>query len=553
MIQLRDYQQKAVDDVKKALSTAERKRIICEMPTGGGKTVVFSHITLEAIKKNSNILILTDREELLNGTGGTLKNFGINTQYIRAGRKYAPDMQKGAVFVGMAQTLKRRLDQEKWINWFLRFDLIIIDECHKQEFNKFFEKAVFHCPVIGFSATPKRGGKQRQLGEDYDAIVHTLTTLELIERGYLMPDMYYGFEAPSMDGVGFDSKGDFSESGMFKKFDSPKVYSGAVESYKEHTPGTTAIVFCSNIIHSVRTAKEFCKAGIPAKFLSSKMSKPKRPNSEEPEDKKEASAEWVKYWKAKEYYDEYCEAYLDYSGARNEIIDKWRNSEFKVVCNAGILTTGFDFPAIQTVILLRATISEVLYLQMLGRGSRLCPAIGKYHFNILDFGGNAQRLGAYKLPRRWFLWHETKNGAGVPPMKECGYVNNELLVDKNGKKGCDSHIFASAKICPICGYVFPEKAEFKKIELSLSSVNSDGSVTGVKPIKEMTFKELDQFADKNRYSEAWLVQQLFTRGGDAEIMAYANYKPKSFGWVTQVKSRVPKHLIENRELAKTFN
>lgn len=542
-IKLRDYQQKAIDDTVAALKRSKRKSIIIEMPTGGGKTVVFSYIASNALKKKSNVLILTDRDELLRGTGSTLEKFGIMPKYITAGRKYPPPVEpNGNVFVGMAQTLRKRLKKENWLKWFGTLDLIIIDEIHGQEFNDFFELEIFKGKtIIAVSATPKRGGKQRQLKTDFDEIVHTKTVNELIDMGFLMPDMYYGFkESPDMKGVAKNSKGDCSESAMFRRFDTPKVYGGLINMYKEHVNNTVMLVFCSNIIHCVRTTKQLNENGIPAKFLCSKLSKPKLPDSAEPDSKKDAPPEWVKYWEKLEHYNEYNYYFLEYSGQRGDLIRRWKEGEFKVMVNPGILTTGFDYPAIETVALMRATISEVLYLQMLGRGSRPSKETGKTHFNILDFGGNAPRLGGYKMPRLWNLYHESNSGNGVPPSKMCG----EPGPDKNGKHGCGDYILASSKICPSCGYVYPEKKEEKEVDLNLMFTDEKGNLKAAKPVHEMTFKEIDMFSEACKYKQNWKVIQLYLRGGMDELIEYARFKGYAVGWATRMETFIPRNVKE---------
>lgn len=534
---LRQYQDEAVRDVVSALNKSERKRVILEMPTGGGKTVVFSYIVYRAEKKGSRTLILTDRQELLTGTGGTLVDFGITPEYITAGRRYPPN-NGGKTFVAMAQTLKNRLNKPNWQKWLQTIDLFIIDEIHKQEFNKFFEHEIFEGKtVIAVSATPKRGGKQRQLGDDFDEIIHTLTVVELIDLGFLMPDMYYGFKdlAPDLKGVKKNSKGDYSESDMFKRYDNPKLYGGAVTAWKTHVPNTITLFFCANIIHAVRSCIKFCEAGIPAKFIVSSMSKPKPPEDDEPADRKEAPAEWVKYWERLDYYREYNAAMLEYSGPRSEVIRQWRAGEFKVLFNASILTTGFDFPKIETIGLLRATVSEVLYLQMLGRGSRPSEETGKANFNILDFGGNAERLGGYKMPRKWHLYHENRTGNGNPPIKECG----EPGKDKNGKPGCGDYILASAKICPGCGYIYPEKKNEKEISLELMYTDDRGKLRSIKPLSQMSYDELEEFSKASKYKQRWIAIQLFIRGGEEELNKYAKFKGYSPGWVTRTLTYIP--------------
>ena len=546
MITLRPYQKDAVNGIISALNKSTKKAVLCESPTGSGKTVIFSYIVNGAEHKGSKTLILTNRSELLHGTGGTLKAFGITPQYITAGRRHPPE---GSTFVAMAQTLKNRIDRPEWTKWFNSLNLVIIDEAHLQDFNLFFQEDLFNQKtVIGFSASPKRGGKMRQLGDDFTEIVHTLTVTELIDMGFLMPDMYYGFKdaAPDMKGVKKNIKGDYSESDMFKKYDTPKLYGGVIDAYKKHTPNTITLIFCTNIIHCVRTCKQFNEAGIPAKFLVSNMGKPKRPDEPEPEDRSKAPVEWVRYWEKLAHYKEYNAAMGEYSGERTTIIKQWKNGRFKVLINAGILTTGFDYPAIETVVLFRATISEVLYLQMLGRGSRPSPDTHKTHFNILDFGRNAERLGGYKLPRKWHLYHESKSGSGIPPVKECG----EPGKDKNGKGGCGDFILASAKMCPNCGYIYPEKKEAEAVDLEFMYTDNMGKVRSVKPTAQMSFEELEVFAQANRYKQGWINIQIYSAHGENGLKKYATFKGHKPGWITRILSYIPAGVKATREAMK---
>lgn len=143
MITLRDYQQGGVTDTMAALGSLDKRFVILECPTGGGKTVIFSYIVQRAEKKDSRTLILTDRDELLRGTGGTLEAFGVHPSYVRSGRKFPPDLKENRTCVAMAQTMKKRIDKSLWIEWLKNIDLVIIDECHKQEFNLFFEQDLF--------------------------------------------------------------------------------------------------------------------------------------------------------------------------------------------------------------------------------------------------------------------------------------------------------------------------------------------------------------------------------------------------------------------------
>ena len=110
----------------------------------------------------------------------------------------------------------------------------------------------------------------------------TRPVLELIKLGFLVSDDYYGLDSPDLRNVEFDhKKGDYKDSSLFKQYNSPTAYAGAVKNYQEITPGTKTICFCVNIEHCIRTAIAFNVAGISAKYIVSTLSAPKMPENEE--------------------------------------------------------------------------------------------------------------------------------------------------------------------------------------------------------------------------------------------------------------------------------
>lgn len=501
MIKLRDYQNKGVEQIRTAFSQG-KKHLLCQAATGAGKTVIFSYIAQNSAKKNKKILILTDREELLTQTGNSLNDFGLQPYFIKAGVKKIDKSKK--VFVAMCETFRNRLKLDEWCKWLIEeIDLVIIDEAHRQNFNYIFETGLIDKkPVLGFTATPRRGGSQRQLALDYDEIIEIASTLELVRLGFLVNDDYFGIEEVNTEKLKFDHlKGDYSEKDMFQRFNSPKLYEGVVRNWVEVANNTQTLVFCVNIQHIIKTCEEFHKHGIDARFICSGVSKPKKPLDELDE------AKMVAYLEKLNNYKDYLEAYGKWSGDRKKIVKDFKNKEFSVLINAGILTTGFDCPSIETIIVNRATMSITLWLQMLGRGSRLFD--GKTAFNILDFGSNAQRLGHYITPQYWSLWHEKGNsGDGIPPVKDCGGKT-----DKNGRKGCERLIMASLKICPFCGYIYTKKGneEIDLVGMAYDTETNKAILT--KKPNQMNLSELYVYFKIKGHKSGWLWRQLYFRGG----------------------------------------
>jgi len=512
VINLRPYQKKGIEDIKKFFVSGG-KHAIFQAPTGTGKTVIFCQLAKLVSEKNKKVLILTNRAELLYQTGGSLKKIGLNAFFIQAGTKIISN--NFSIYVAMSDTLRNRITDkiEYWIEFIKSIDLFIIDEAHLQNFNYIFESGLVDKKhLIGFTATPKRSGKMKQLALDYEKIIDTLSVKAAIESDYLVNDDYFGFGAPDLSDVEFDSlKGDYKENQLFAKFNSPKIYSGAVKNYNELTPKTKALIFCVNIEHCIKTAIEFNNQGIDAKFIVSNVSIPKEPKNDCSEGKK------VAYLDKLAKYELYKNN-LHLTGERKTIFKDFADKRFPVLINAGIATTGFDDPSIETIIILRATLSMSLWLQMLGRGSRISE--NKTHFNILDFGGNAEILGHYSEDRIWSLWHEKFNGQGLPPIKECGFNSEGKPISK--LKGCKRPILAMYKICPFCGFKYPEKIQN---EIDLSQIIFDDSLRiGVrtKRLKDMENKELYEYWKIKKHKTAWLWRQLFYKGGPEMIETFGN-------------------------------
>lgn len=519
MLTLRPYQENIISIVKD-LWGKRKTKILVTAPTGAGKTIVFSELVRRTTENNRKAFIFTNRTELLTQAGGSLAKIGIKTFNVQAGTNYvSTDFN---AYVGMAQTVRRRIEQVYWIEFFKTIDLFIIDECHLSDFDFLFESGIFEGKhVLGFTATPKRSGKMRQLGLDYEEIVETVTVKELIALGYLNDCDYYGCDVPDMGNVAYDRmKGDYQEKAMFNAYNSAKLYAGVVRNWKNICPDTKTLVFCCNIQHCIKTCQEFVDNGINAKYVVSDVSKPKYPS-------KNDEGTMAIYNEKMEAYELYCKTFLTMSGDRDTLFKDFKNGDITVLINAGIATTGFDEPSIETIVINRATMSLSLWLQMLGRGSRLFE--GKTHFNILDFGDNQSRLGTYSEDREWGLWHEESKGGGVAPLKRCGFDSMDRplygehhpkrsdLFNKDKLDGCGRLVHAGLTICPFCGFKSLAK-ELKDVDLQ--TIYLDGGTNEyrrAKPISKMEDSELKDYCKAKGHNIAWLWRQIYMRGGMQRI------------------------------------
>ena len=317
----------------------------------------------------------------------------------------------------MAQTLRQRLKKEDWAEWFNLFRFIVLDECHRAEFDFVFENISDKVFVVGLSASPARYGQMRQFGLDYGAIVVGPQVKDLINAGYLCRCRLFSLDAPSMDDVEWSyGRGDYNLSQMAAKFKSRARYVGAVDNYERLCNGQKCLVFCCSSEQTINLTREFCERGIEAKYCLSGD------------------------------FDEDDE----YSGERKDVVDAFARGDFQVLVNFGLFTTGIDIPDIKVVMLMFSTTSLVKYLQCLGRASRI--ADGKNNeFICLDFGRNYERLGRYEDDREWGVWHNTSAGGGVAPTKIC--------------PKCGQMVPISWKQCQFCQYVWPTQQETYRAEL----------------------------------------------------------------------------------------
>lgn len=413
-MKLWDYQEKGVTALATKLAQGIRK-IVMQLATGGGKTIMFAAISSRYIGNPANagksVLILVHRKELLQQTRRTLFNaFGISPQIIVAGMRHIPPAK---VYVAMIESTIKRLPQLADIG------LVIIDEAHISSFNKIHD----HFPaqfIIGFTATPLSANKKLPMKSFYDDIVCGVGIKELIALNKQHPDKGLCQNitfAPrdTVDRAALSVKGnDFDDIKMAATFSKPKYINNTVEAYKKYAPGTKAIIFNVNIEHSKTVNNAFKIAGFESRHLDGDM----------------ADAE------------------------RKFILQWFENTPGAILNNVGIATTGTDIPSIETVIYNKSTMSMPLWLQSTGRGGR--PFKGKIFFTIIDMGGNAIEHGDWCDEVNWqdifFNPKKKKAGEGVAPVKVC--------------PECEAIISASANSCNFCGYIFPAKEAAIEQELS---------------------------------------------------------------------------------------
>jgi superfamily II DNA or RNA helicase len=335
-----------------------KRRVIVSLPTGTGKTVVFGHFP-RFFKMKKRLLVLAHREELLLQAREKFLQIDPALKVgIEQSASRAPADSK--VVVASVPTLGQaggsRLSQLNPEEFFL----IVVDEAHHAvapTYQRIFKHFGLFEPdtlryLVGFTATPRRGDKQG-LGAVFEEVCYARDLREMIADQYLCPITGWRVSSDiSLDNVKL-RHGDFVESQLAQAVNTSDRNKLLVTAYREYADGRRAIVFCVNVAHAKDVCHAFTAAGIRTSAVWGGMSREDRQNT----------------------------------------LAQFGKGDIDVVTNCNILTEGFDEPRVDAVIMARPTRSKLLYVQMLGRGTRLHP--GKANLMVIDIADNSK---AHQMP-----------------------------------------------------------------------------------------------------------------------------------------------------------
>jgi superfamily II DNA or RNA helicase len=407
---LRPYQQDAVERLRAAFQGGHRS-VLFVLPTGGGKTVVFSHIAEQAASRGKRIAVLVHRVELLEQASRALAALGVRHGLIAAGRA----MNLAApVQVASVGTLARRLGQLPAE----LFQLLVIDEAHHSTAGQ-WSRIIQHfsgAHLLGVTATPVRSDG-RGLGEFYGQLVLGPTAAWLTANGYLAPARVF---APP---IGFCAQGlkkrmgDFDLRQAAGALGGARILGDAVSHYRQHLGGRTAIAFCCSIAHGQAVAEAFQRRGVAAACIDGSMD----------------------------------------ATTRRALLEQLGAGELQVLTSCALIGEGVDVPSVGGCILLRPTQSEALHLQMIGRCLR--PQAGKQAV-ILDHVGNIARLGHHLDERHWSLeGTRRRERSTAPSVKTCPQ--------------CFCAMASAAGRCPECGHQFrPERRHYAVVAGELQELSA---------------------------------------------------------------------------------
>ncbi|MCW8980735.1 MAG: DEAD/DEAH box helicase family protein [Altibacter sp.] len=354
--ELYSYQQGAISKIfEKFESAPDDYHLLYQLPTGGGKTVIFSEMVRQYLKHhNKKVLVMTHRIELCKQTSEMLTSFGVVNKVVNSSANLE-DQGKYSCFVAMVETLNNRLNEDKLD--ISDIGLVIIDEAHYNSFTKLF-KFFDKCFILGVTATPLSSNRSLPMNDNYDELIAGESIENLIENEFLARAeiIQYNMSLTSLE-VG--SNGDYTVKSSEDLYATNSMLDTLLEAYRTHSEGKKTLIFNNGINTSVQVYYIFKAAGLPIAHLDNTASKKQR----------------------------------------RKILQWFRETPNAILTSVSILTTGFDEPTIESIILNRATKSLTLYYQMIGRGSRILN--NKSTFTVIDLGNNCYRFGPWGANLDW--------------------------------------------------------------------------------------------------------------------------------------------------------
>jgi DNA repair protein RadD len=394
--QLYEHQARAEELLRESLLQGH-KRPILQSPTGSGKTVLAAAIVEKALAKGKRVIFTVPKKSLIDQTVERFNEAGIKA--IGVVQAQHPDTDATQpVQVCSIQTLRRRKLPQA--------DLVLIDEAHEiHDFHReWMEKPEWqNIPFIGLTATPWKKG----LGKLYDDLIIPTTTAELIEKGFLSKFKVFAPSHPDLAGVKTVA-GDYHEGQLSAVMSKKELTADVVKTWLEKGEDRPTLAFCVDLAHARKLQEQFHSAGVSCGYVDAYTSR------------------------------------VD----RQHVAERFRNRLDQVVCSVGTLTTGIDWD-VRCIILARPTKSEILYVQIIGRGLR--TGVGKDHCLILDHSDTTLKLG--------FVTdiHHGELDDGKPNRSAKASVAEE----KKPRECPSCKALKNTHVCPSCGFAPQRQSQLK--------------------------------------------------------------------------------------------
>lgn len=433
-MKLRPYQSESCEAFFDALKSGLNP--VVQLPTGSGKSLVIADICGRVAARGGKVVVLAHVQELLDQNEKEYRRYtSRNDSGIYSSGLNRFDVNP-ITFAGVQSVYKKPL-------MFQEADLILIDEAHTVPpdgeglMYKSFLTALPGARRGGFTATPWRLGGGVIYGDDraFDVLAYQKSPLELVEEGYLAP--LVGVDTAwqlNLKGVS-KTAGDFSMSSVQDKMQDADWLEKAVDHAVKQLKGRKHIVVFAP---TVKTAQDVARL-----FSTRKVS---------------------------------CGCVSADSEDREDVLTAWKGGEIQAVANVDILTTGFNFPALDAMICFRPTESSALWVQMLGRGMRI--AEGKTDCLVLDYVGNLQRLGGVSTMETWY--HENDKGerevGSVKPPASKGKQRIKSLALTNLDPMLDSRNGLNVNVLKVGYTIRPGKRAGKSLLLAVYDCETDDGI-----------------------------------------------------------------------------
>jgi len=405
MLELRPYQRAAIDGLYNYWSDKKGDNPIIVAPTGSGKSLIIAHLIKDAMSyPGTRVLILTHVKELLEQNASELMALypEADVGFYSASLKKKV-LQKPITFAGIQSIHKKAYDIVP------APDLVIVDEAHLipktdgTRYNKFLSDLRVCNPgvkVVGLTATPYRldsGYLHEGDNAIFDGIAYDIPVADLMEQGFLAPVISKsGVKTIDLSNVG-KRGGEYIESELAKAASDPELVTETVAEIVRYGAERKAwLVFACGVNHAELLRAEFETHSIEADVVTG----------------------------------------ADGMSARADKIERFRRGGSKCLINVNVLTTGFNVPHVDLVAIVRATESTGLYIQIVGRGTRIAP--GKENCLVLDYGDNVMRHGFIDQIKPKIKGRTENGEAPVKKCPECLTVNH-----------------AAVRVCIECGHEFP--------------------------------------------------------------------------------------------------
>ncbi|MDE0631780.1 MAG: DEAD/DEAH box helicase family protein [Caldilineaceae bacterium] len=389
MMQLRDYQEDLLYSVQAALAE-EKARVMMQLPTGGGKTIIAGALLKKWLKGSRKAVWLTHRKELVSQTREQLVEADVASKVdARWTPGHDAPARRNGVAILMAQTVSRRTARMDVWRKYGSDDLMIVDEAHHAAADG-WTRAMRQWPgrILGMTATPWRLSHKEGFDHLFSALLCGSQIVDL-QSGNHLCDVQVRIPTPQwiVRGGAVDMTGEYSDAGIeAANQDRPDVMTaGALRFWQEQAQDRQTIVYAVSVNHANNLVKVFRNAGVPAAAMLG--------------DTKEKE--------------------------RAALIAGFKRGILQVLVNVAVATEGFDLPDASCVVITRPTKSLTLYLQMVGRGLR--PKEDNGNCLILDLAANAETHGLPADEREWSLEpreaQEADGDSLVVRCDQCGTVS----------------------------------------------------------------------------------------------------------------------------------